>query len=92
MSDYISVRDAIERINERARNTFTLDLGYEFYFGALHDVADDLRQMPTIDAVSVVRCKDCKWWTKQEASLQGRCDAYRMYPTEEWYCARGERR
>lgn len=40
----------------------------------------------------LVRCKDCKWWTKQEASLQGRCDAYGMYPTGEWYCARGERK
>ena len=44
------------------------------------------------DYVQVVRCKDCKWWTKQEASLQGRCDAYGMYPTGEWYCAMGERR
>lgn len=42
--------------------------------------------------VKIVRCKDCKWWTKQEASLQGRCDAYGMYPTGEWYCAMGERR
>lgn len=50
------------------------------------------KKMPTIDAVPVVRCKDCKWWTKQEASLQGRCDAYGMYPTGEWYCARGERK
>ena len=46
----------------------------------------------TGDYVQVVRCKDCKWWTKQEASLQGRCDAYGMYPTGEWYCAMGERR
>ena len=22
----------------------------------------DITQMPTIDAVPVVRCKDCKWW------------------------------
>ena len=40
----------------------------------------------------LVRCKDCKWWTKQEASLQGRCEAYGMYPTGEWFCARGERK
>ena len=46
----------------------------------------------TGDYVQVVRCKNCKWWTKQEASLQGRCDAYGMYPTGEWYCAMGERR
>lgn len=92
MSDLISRQDVIEKINERARETVTLALGYEYYLGALHDVADDLRQMPVIDAKPIVRCKDCKWWTKQEASLQGRCDAYGMYPTGEWYCARGERK
>ena len=54
--------------------------------------AKQIADAPTIDAVPVVRCKDCRWWTKQEASLQGRCDAYGMYPTGEWYCARGERK
>ena len=43
----------------------------------------------TASTKPLVRCKDCKWWTKQETSLQGRCDAYGMYPTGEWYCARG---
>ena len=61
--------------------------------GYLFEQAKWLAQdAPTIDAVPVVRCKDCKWWTKQEASLQGRCDAYGMYPTGAWYCARGERK
>lgn len=60
MSDLISRQSAIEKINERARETFTLASGYEYYLGALHDVADDLRQMPTIDAVPIVRCQDCK--------------------------------
>lgn len=46
---------------------------------------------PTIDAVTVVRCKDCKWWTKQEKSIQGRCALYGMYPTGGWYCANGRR-
>lgn len=43
--------------------------------------------LPTIDAEPVIRCKDCDWWTKQEASLQGRCERYGIYPTGEWYCA-----
>ena len=51
MSEYINVQKAIDKINERARETFTFGLGYEYYLGALHDVADDLRQMPTVDAV-----------------------------------------
>lgn len=47
---------------------------------------------PTIDAVPVVRCKDCKWWTKQEKSIQGRCALTGTYPTGGWYCGNGERR
>ncbi len=47
---------------------------------------------PTADVVEVVRCKDCKWWTKQKDSIQGRCDMYGRYPAGYWYCANGERR
>lgn len=45
----------------------------------------------TIDAVPVVRCKDCKWWTKQEKSIQGRCALAGIYPTGGWYCGNGRR-
>lgn len=50
-----------------------------------------VKNAPTIDAVQVVRCKDCKWWTKQEKSIQGRCALNGTYPTGGWYCANGER-
>ena len=40
----------------------------------------------------LVRCKDCKWWDKQEMSLQGRCSLFQMYPTGEWYCGNAELR
>ena len=40
----------------------------------------------------IIRCKDCYWWTKQEDSLQGRCDRYGMYPTGYWYCAAARER
>ena len=39
----------------------------------------------------VVTCAECKWWTKQEASLQGRCELLQMYPTGAWFCANGKR-
>ena len=45
-----------------------------------------------VDLLYLVRCKDCKWWTKQEDSLQGRCALLQMYPTGTWYCADGERK
>lgn len=56
------------------------------------DVQEVLDAQPTADAVPVVRCKDCRWWTKQEKSIQGRCALTGTYPTGGWYCGNGERR
>ena len=53
--------------------------------------ANDIDNAPTIDAVTVVLCKDCKWWTKQEESIQGRCALTGTYPTGGWYCGNGKR-
>lgn len=77
---------------------------------------DDLRNMmltafqelPTVDAVPVVRCKDCKYrpidtGTHQyghelEFSNEYKCPCqcgdnwYSWMPDDEWFCANGERR
>lgn len=52
----------------------------------------DIDNAPTVDVVPVVMCKECKWWTKQEKSIQGRCALAGTYPTGGWYCGNGERR
>lgn len=59
------------------------------YIEQIHSIIDNA---PTIDAVPVVHCKDCEYWTKQSDSLQGRCALSDSYPTGAWYCANGERR
>jgi len=46
--------------------------------------------IPAADVRPVVTCSDCKWWTKQESSLQGRCELLQMYPTGAWFCANGK--
>ena len=38
------------------------DFGGEFWDEAV--LASDIKNAPTVDAVSVVRCKDCKHWHK----------------------------
>lgn len=67
---------------------------------------DDIDEMPTVDAVPVVRCKDCKFYDKQTfmghsmgwASCSGRFadvddNGLRFkIPSEDWFCADGERR
>ena len=51
-------------------------------------------EMPTVDAVPVVRCKDCKYY-KVEG---GQCPAdntgdryYSWIPDPDWFCADGEK-
>ena len=55
--------------------------------------------LPTLDLVEVVRCKDCKYWFARSlsngASLCERHTVYgnaALWTKGEWYCADGERR
>lgn len=75
-------------------------------FDTLYEtIFDTIQRVPTIDAVPVVRCRDCKWWDKKDESPYGYCHAckhghwsehweisiYRTYKGD-WYCADGERK
>lgn len=57
---------------------------------------DDVFQAPTIDAVPVVRCRECRHWTG--IALGMRCNLY-SFPPNAWvyskpddFCSRGERK
>ena len=51
----------------------------------------DIVNAPTVDAVEVVRCKDCKWWDGMDycTNVNG---ANGLVFNGEWFCASGERR
>ena len=34
-----------------------------------NDVLDDIDEQPTVDAIEVVRCRDCKWNKERECPL-----------------------
>lgn len=63
--------------------------------GGLVDVVEFLNDMPTVDAVPVVRCKDCKHWHKDTVFC-----GYMLYREAServnWYaddfCSYGERK
>ena len=62
------------------------------FFGVVYDIND----APTVDAVSVVRCKDCKYRTKDTrwtragfCGRRGAGDCFAAPP--EGYCSYGER-
>lgn len=57
----------------------------------------DIDRAPTIDAVHIVRCNDCKWFDPSSPSgtiepIVYRCKAYGTYHIPEFFCSIGERR
>ena len=54
-----------------------------------------LKSMPTVDAVEVVRCKDCKHWLKDVpgcTEFVGRCKWANYMVGATGYCVYGERK
>ena len=51
----------------------------------------DIDGCPTVDAVAVVRCKDCRYWDFN--GLTSWCEAFERHGlTDNFYCSWGERR
>jgi hypothetical protein len=57
------------------------------WLGIYAECADLLDDAPTVDAVEVVRCKDCK---KRETCRT--TNVWAVMPGDDWYCADGERK
>jgi hypothetical protein len=65
-------------------------------------IRQGIETIPTIDAVKVVRCKDCKHRPQKYPSgfVDGDCRCpcicddyfYSWYPDDNWFCPEGERR
>lgn len=59
---------------------------------------DDVKQAPTIDAVEVVRCKDCRWFNdrlKRDGAEDNRyapsiCTLHGRPHSNTYFCANGE--
>ena len=70
------------------------------YYGYADVVfADDIENAPTVDAVEVVRCKDCKYWGQDVCSYTGddesfctNPDGLDNYAHPDDFCSYGERR
>ena len=58
------------------------------------DVVFDVEEMPTVDAVEVVRCKDCKWSKRDNLLDKHWCKHFlcESEVRENDYCSYGERR
>lgn len=97
MSDLISREQAIEWV----QNILDIHLYYHPYSKSrnvpIDDVIDRLERVPSIDAVQVIRCKDCEYWDtswKPTRAKEGEywCSAHDIYMGAEDYCSQAERR
>lgn len=56
-------------------------------------IKKDIDEQPTIDAVEVVRCKNCKHWnTKLTKVFMCYCPMEDRWTGDDYYCASGERK
>lgn len=53
-----------------------------------------LGKVPAVDAVPVVRCKNCKMWNTEWSHETGDCYCYKFFQftDPDFFCAGGERR
>lgn len=58
------------------------------------ELYDILERIPTINAVQVVRCKDCRWACLAPKRQTATCMKARLHFTHgyDWFCADGERK
>lgn len=97
MNKFISRRAAINELYN-IPVYFTSADGSIKYVNVL-DVVTRLVILPAIDAIEVVRCKECKWWHKamsddgeMEYINYSFCEKKHQGDGHEWYCPDGERR
>lgn len=58
----------------------------------LMEFCERIDDAPTVDAVEVVRCKDCKWHEDEEPSMVWCPYVVGSWVGEEGYCSFGERK
>ena len=86
MNDDISRQAALKVLNDVARNEDMLSDVYMIQINTLFKAERGIKDLPSTDAVEVVRCKDCKYY------LECGCQRVFVYPEPDDYCSRGERK
>ena len=85
----IDADKAVEQINEWLDQTGAIPLNTSYHFELLGCIED----CPTIDAMPVVRCKDCKQYNTNGCSKEfGWCERMDRGVHDDFYCSYGERR
>lgn len=84
MSDLIKREDAVK--------ITWIEPQYSDPINVLTEVRDRIKALPTVDAVPVVRCKDCKHHEVFKNGVNGWCNGHGCPADVTYFCADGERR
>lgn len=84
----------IERIEFETRHYVVRDEFDKGRIAGWNNIIKAVRDyVPTLDAVHVVRCRDCKHFSVRSSALGVyQCAIHGDYPSGEYFCADGERR
>lgn len=56
------------------------------------DIVESIIMSPTVDAVPVIRCKDCRWYAYKYDGYHSECDLFKMCFDPDDFCSRAERK
>ena len=68
------------------------DIKLDGYKNGLQVAINELKGLPAVDAVPVVRCKDCKHWHEDIDATTKWLMCHEIVTDRNWFCADGERR
>ena len=66
------------------------DFGGEFWDEAV--LVSDIKNAPTVDAVEVVRCRECKYHEEEGIEMVYCPNMIGGWVENEWFCANGKRK
>ena len=95
-TNLIDRQAAIDAISQRLDALKGLRFGTSTFWDGLADgyarIMSDLQYLPTVDAVHVVRCKDCKYHKDEEPGMVWCGISVAGWVSENGYCSDGKRR
>ena len=97
MPQYIDADALIKLMNEKHKHLVDENGWYDHYTSGYEDAITDVEEAPIVDAVPVIRCRDCKHWQTDWACNGGKNKAYYcvmldLVSSSGFYCFHGKRR
>lgn len=81
----------IARADTIRKNTGNMssDVARTYLMAGINTIIKIIEDAPTVDAVDVVRCKNCRWYDKVDWCNKLRISGVKAFE-ETWFCAEGE--